>query len=95
MKSSQNLPEIEIGYAPLRLQKLFGLGVLMTSLCAAIAFNWFSSTNIGTFRMAVGYFGLLSLVSQPAKAFGCWSCPGNRSSSFAATAFAIRALPMS
>jgi hypothetical protein len=59
MASSQNLPDIEIGYSSLRLLKLFGLGVLMTSLCAAIAFNWFNSTNIDMFRMAVGYFGLV------------------------------------
>jgi hypothetical protein len=53
-----SLPDIEIGYSSLRLLKLFGLGVLMTSVSVAVAFNWLNSTNIDIFRMAVGYFGV-------------------------------------
>jgi hypothetical protein len=58
MSSSQNLPDIEIGYSSLRLLRLVGVGFLMTSASAAMAFNWYNSTNIGTFRTAVGYFGV-------------------------------------
>src|SRR5258708_7473373 len=58
MSSSQNLPDIEIGYSSLRLMRLVGLGFLMTSASAAMAFNWYHSTNISTFRTAVGYFGV-------------------------------------
>jgi hypothetical protein len=59
MPSSQSLPDIEIGYSSLRLLRLLGLGILMTSLCVAVAFNWYHSASIGLFRMAVGYFGVV------------------------------------
>jgi hypothetical protein len=33
--------------------------MLMTLVSAAMAFDWYHSNNIGAFRMAVGYFGVV------------------------------------
>jgi hypothetical protein len=52
------LPDIEIGYSSSRLLRLLGLGVLMTSLSAAMAFNWYHVADIGMFRTVVGYCGV-------------------------------------
>jgi hypothetical protein len=57
--SSQNLPESEVDYSTLRLLRLLGIGFLLTPASAAVAFNWYHLASIGTFRMAVGYFGLV------------------------------------
>jgi hypothetical protein len=57
--SSQNLPDIEVGYSTLRLLRLSGIGVLLTPASAAVAFNWYHLASIGTFRMAIGYLGLV------------------------------------
>jgi hypothetical protein len=58
MPSPEDLPDIEIGYSMPRLLRLIGLGVLMTLVSAAMAFNWYH-TNIGAFRTAVGYLGVV------------------------------------
>jgi hypothetical protein len=53
------MPAIEIGYDPLRLLRLFGLGILMTSVCAALAFNWYHDANLGLFPRLIGYGGVV------------------------------------
>jgi hypothetical protein len=55
---SSGLPDTEIGYSPVRLLKLLGLGIVMTLVSAAMAFNWYHAPNIGEFRIAVGYCGV-------------------------------------
>jgi rhomboid protease GluP len=59
MPPVQDLPDIEIGYSPLRLLWPLGAGLLMTAASAAIAFNWYKSEDAAMFITAVGYFGLL------------------------------------
>jgi membrane associated rhomboid family serine protease len=59
MPPVQDLPDIEIGYSPLRLLRLLGAGLLMTAASAAMAFNWYKSKDVAMFITAVGYFGLL------------------------------------
>jgi hypothetical protein len=55
---SSSLPDIEIGYSSSRLLRLLGLGFLMTSGSAGMAFDWYDSANISTFETAVGYSGV-------------------------------------
>jgi hypothetical protein len=38
--------DIEIGYSPLRMLRLVGMGAVMTLLSVSVAFNWFSSKRI-------------------------------------------------
>ena len=35
--------DIEIGYSPLRMLRLVGMGAVMTLLSVSVAFNWFAS----------------------------------------------------
>ncbi|OAF13377.1 hypothetical protein AYJ54_44415 [Bradyrhizobium centrolobii] len=58
MLPSQNLPNLSIGYSRVRLLRFFGIGLLLTLLCAAIAFNWYHSNNITAFQIAACYFGV-------------------------------------
>jgi membrane associated rhomboid family serine protease len=58
MPPDQDLPDIEIGYSPLRLLRLVGMGLVMTAASAPLAFNWYGIKNISPFLTAVGYFGL-------------------------------------
>jgi hypothetical protein len=56
---ASSLPDIEFRYSPSRLLKLLGIGFVMTLLSAGMAFNWYHDQNIGEFRIAVGYFGVV------------------------------------
>jgi predicted small integral membrane protein len=51
MSVSQNLPNLEIGYSLARLLKVLGAGLLLTLLCAAVAFNWLHGKDISTFQI--------------------------------------------
>ncbi|MBR0912132.1 STM3941 family protein [Bradyrhizobium japonicum] len=57
MSVGQNLPNITIGYSPGRLLVSFGAGLLLTLLCAALAFTWQQGKNITTFEVAACYVG--------------------------------------
>ena len=57
MSESQNLPNLAIGYSRARLLMLFGGGLLLTLLCAALAFSWQEGKNITTFEVAACYVG--------------------------------------
>ena len=54
---NQNLPNITIGYSRGRLVVLFGAGLLLTLLCAALAFTWQQGKNITTFEVSACYVG--------------------------------------
>jgi hypothetical protein len=71
------LPEIEIGYSSSRLLRLLGLGILMTSVCAALAFNWYHDANIGLFPRSVGYVGVVFFGFATCKIF--WLLTSSRS----------------
>ena len=65
MSESQNLPNLAIGYSRARLLMFFGGSLLLTVLCAALAFSWQDGSNIT--RLAVDacyvgavFFGLVS-----------------------------------
>ncbi|MET4386324.1 hypothetical protein ABIB73_002069 [Bradyrhizobium sp. F1.4.3] len=58
MSVGQNSPNLAIGYSRVRLLKLFGAGLLLTLLCAALAFNWHLGKNITTFQIAACYVGV-------------------------------------
>lgn len=53
----QNLPNVTIGYSRGRLLIFFGVGLLLTLLCAALAFSWQQGRNITTFEVAACYIG--------------------------------------
>ncbi len=57
MSVGQNLPNVTIGYSWGRLLTLFGSALLLTLLCAALAFTWQQGKNITTFDVAVCYVG--------------------------------------
>jgi hypothetical protein len=57
MSVGQNLPNITIGYSRGRLLVFFGAGLLLTLLCAALAFMWQQGKNITTFEVAACYVG--------------------------------------
>ena len=57
MSESQNLPNLTIGYSRARLLMFFGGGLLLTLLCAALAFTWQQGKNITTFQVAACYVG--------------------------------------
>jgi hypothetical protein len=47
-----------VGYSNSRMLRLVGLTVIMTMLCASIAFNWLAAKDIDGFTLLVGYAGL-------------------------------------
>lgn len=51
MSESQNLPNLAIGYSLARSLKVLGAGLLLTLLCAAVAFNWLHGKDISTFQI--------------------------------------------
>ena len=57
MSVGQNLPNITIGYSRGRLLMFFGANLLLTLLCAALAFMWQQGKNITTFEVAACYVG--------------------------------------
>ena len=57
MSIGQNLPNVTIGYSRGRLLVFFGVGLLLTLLCAALAFSWQQGKNITTFEVAACYIG--------------------------------------
>jgi hypothetical protein len=57
MSESQNLPNLAIGYSRARLLTFFGVALLLTLLCAGLAFSWQQGKNITTFEVAVCYIG--------------------------------------
>lgn len=57
MSANQNLPNITIGYSRGRLVVLFAAGLLLTLLCAALAFTWQQGKNITTFEVSACYVG--------------------------------------
>jgi hypothetical protein len=57
MSVNQNLPNITIGYSRGRLVVLFGAGLLLTLLCASLAFTWQQGKNITTFEVSACYVG--------------------------------------
>ena len=54
----QRPDDIEIGYSGARMLGLVGLAVIMTLLCASIAFNWFAYQTIDGFILVVAYAGV-------------------------------------
>jgi hypothetical protein len=59
MSESHNLPNLTIGYSLPRLFMLLGTGLVLTLLCAALAFNWHYVKDISTFQIALCYFGIV------------------------------------
>ncbi|MBR0836788.1 hypothetical protein JQ612_26655 [Bradyrhizobium manausense] len=57
MSESQNLPNLAIGYSRARLLMLFGGSLLLTLLCAGLAFSWQEGRGVTTFQVAVCYVG--------------------------------------
>ncbi|MBR1088076.1 hypothetical protein JQ621_11440 [Bradyrhizobium manausense] len=57
MSESQNLPNLAIGYSRARLLMFFGGSLLLTLLCAALAFSWQAGTNIARFVVDACYVG--------------------------------------
>jgi hypothetical protein len=57
MSESQNLPNLAIGYSRARLLMLFGGSLLLTLLCAGLAFTWQQGKSITTFEVAACYIG--------------------------------------
>jgi hypothetical protein len=58
MSVNQNLPNLSIGYARGRLLKFFGIGLLATLMCTAVAFNWYRGKDINAFQMTACYVGV-------------------------------------
>jgi hypothetical protein len=50
--------DIEIGYSPLRMLRLVGMGAVMTLLSVSVAFNWFSSKRIDSLHVLIAYVGI-------------------------------------
>ncbi|MBB4371271.1 hypothetical protein GGD63_004069 [Bradyrhizobium sp. cir1] len=59
MSVSQNLPNLAIGYSVARLLRLLGAGLVLTLLCAALAFNWHYVKDITTFQIVLCDFGVV------------------------------------
>ncbi|MCP3385301.1 MULTISPECIES: STM3941 family protein [unclassified Bradyrhizobium] len=57
MSESQNLPNLAIGYSRARLLMVFGGSLLLTLLCAGLAFNWQQGQNSTTPQVAICYIG--------------------------------------
>ncbi|WP_314947195.1 STM3941 family protein [Bradyrhizobium cosmicum] len=57
MSVGQNLPNVTIGQSRGRLLIFFGAGLLLTLLCATLAFSWQQGKNITTFEVALCYVG--------------------------------------
>lgn len=57
MSESQNLPNLAIGYSRGRLLMFFGGNLLLTLLCAELAFTWQEGKNVTTFEVAACYIG--------------------------------------
>ena len=57
MSESQNLPNLAIGYSRARLLMFFGGSLLLTLLCAALAFSWQGANNIARFVVDACYVG--------------------------------------
>lgn len=57
MSESQNLPNLAIGYSRGRLLMFFGGNLLLTLLCAGLAFTWQEGKNVTTFEVAACYIG--------------------------------------
>lgn len=58
MSVSQNLPNLAVGYSVPRLLKMLAGGVLLTLLCAAVAFNWFHVKTLSEFQIVACYIGV-------------------------------------
>ncbi|MDB5636411.1 MAG: hypothetical protein JWP51_1319 [Bradyrhizobium sp.] len=50
--------DIEIGYSPLRMLRLVGMGAVMTLLSVSVAFNWFASKSIDSLHVLIAYVGI-------------------------------------
>ncbi|RXH25893.1 MULTISPECIES: STM3941 family protein [Bradyrhizobium] len=59
MSVSQSLPNLAIGYSVPRLLKMLAAGLLLTLLCAAVAFNWFHVKTLSAFQIAASYLGVV------------------------------------
>ncbi|SEM19420.1 hypothetical protein SAMN05443254_10170 [Bradyrhizobium sp. OK095] len=59
MSEGHNLPNLTIGYSVPRLLTLVGAGLVLTLLCAALAFSWQYVKDITTFQIALCYFGIV------------------------------------
>ncbi|QDP21736.1 STM3941 family protein [Bradyrhizobium cosmicum] len=57
MSVSQNLPHVTIGYSRGRLLMIFGACLLLTLLCAGLAFTWQEGKGVTTFELAACYIG--------------------------------------
>ena len=57
MSESQNLPNFAIGYSRGRLLMFFGGSLLLTLLCAALAFGWQGDNNVTRFVVDACYVG--------------------------------------
>lgn len=57
MSESQNLPNLAIGYSRARLLMFFGGNLLLTLLCAGLAFAWQEGKSVTTFEVAACYIG--------------------------------------
>lgn len=57
MSESQNLPNLAIGYSRARLLMFFGGNLLLTLLCAGLAFTWQEGKSVTTFEVAACYIG--------------------------------------
>ena len=58
MSVDQTLPNLSIGYSRGRLLKFFGIGLLATLMCTAVAFNWYRGKDINAFQMTACYVGV-------------------------------------
>jgi hypothetical protein len=57
MSESQNLPNLSIGYSRARLLMFFGGSLLLTLLCAGLAYDWQQGRDITTPQVAICYIG--------------------------------------
>ena len=57
MSETQNLPNLAIGYSRARPLIFFGGSLLLTLLCAALAFTWQEGKTITSFQVAACYVG--------------------------------------
>jgi hypothetical protein len=57
MSVSQSLPNVTIGYSRGRLLALFAACLLLTLICAWLAFSWQQGKGVTTFELAACYIG--------------------------------------
>lgn len=57
MSVSQNLPNVTIGYSRGWLLMYFGGSLLLTLVCAGLAFTWQQGKGVTTFELAACYIG--------------------------------------